>query len=200
MVGIVLLLLLALRNSIGVVACLTAQSGPLVDLNDACTVFKLFVVGGDLHEALMLFQIRCFVARRAFTVPVPMFVLFTHRTKPLSAVCTFVPQVAYRRLIGTACFSTEGLGLVELKARISIKLATAMTTGNVGRTFAQVHLDVIVTLILLATGTVNAFPFRTTLTNLLIIRSEAPSSKVTGTEKSRQRGQYVVVFVLVENG
>ena len=45
-----------------------------------------------------------------------------------------MPRVAYRRLIWTTRLSTEGLSLVELKARIPIKLATTMTTGDVGRT------------------------------------------------------------------
>ena len=186
MVGIVLLHLFPFCSSIGVVACLTMELGPLVNLNDACMVFELFRVGGDLHEALMLVQIRCFVAQHAFTVPAPMFVFFIHRMKQFLAVCTFLPQVTYRRLIGTTCFSTEGVGLVELKACISIKWTTARRTGDVGRTFAQVRLDVIVALILLATRAVNTFPFGTLVMALIVIWFEAPSTKVTTPKKSWQ--------------
>ena len=107
---------------------------------------------------------------------------------------------AYQRLIGPTFFSPEGLGLVEFKARISKKLATTMTTGNVGRTFAQVCLDVIVTLIQLATRAVNTFPFGTLVTTLLIIWFEALSTKLALPKKSQYCGDRIVVFILVEKG
>ena len=131
MVGIVLPLL-ALRSSIGVVACLTAESGPLVDLNDACTGSG----GGGLARSIDVASNQSFRGTTGIHCTRTDVRLVHSSNKAVFGICIFVPRVAYRRLIGATCFSTEGLGLVELKARLSIKLPTTMATGDVSRTFA----------------------------------------------------------------
>ena len=63
----------------------------------------------------------------------------------------------------------------------------------------QVHLDVIVALILLATRAVKAFPFGTTVTTPYVVGFQTPSTKVSFPKKSQWCGDRIVMFVLVEN-
>ena len=74
------LILLTVCGSIRtiLVACITVEPDPFINLNDACSVLELFMVSGDLHEALMMVQVGRFVAQQAFTVPASMFVLSIH--------------------------------------------------------------------------------------------------------------------------